>query len=96
MQQSMLINTRGRAILVMKTLKDRLIKWWQKVLQPVTVGNNVTLPVPSVDRGREDHRNLMCVVTDINTETQQYKFATRYGLLNVQIIFQEQIPAMYI
>ena len=67
-----------------------------QVLQPVTVGNNVTLPVPSVDRGRGDPRNLMCIVTDINTETQQYKFATRYSLLNVQIIFQKQIPAMYI
>ena len=66
----------------MKTLKVRLIKWWQKVLQPVTVGNNVTLPVPSVDRGRGDPRNLMCIVIDINTETQQYKLATRYGLLN--------------
>jgi hypothetical protein len=33
MQQSMLINTRGRAILVMKTLKDRLIKWWQEAIR---------------------------------------------------------------
>jgi hypothetical protein len=63
-----------------------------QVLQPVTVGNNVTLPVPSVDRGREDPRNLMYVVTDINAETQQYKLATRYGLLNGSFSRNQFLP----
>jgi hypothetical protein len=61
---------------------DKMVAKSNQVLQPVTVGNNVTLPVPSVDRGRGDSSNMMCVVIDINTETQQYKLATRYGLLN--------------
>jgi hypothetical protein len=61
---------------------DKMVARSNQVLQPVTVCNNVTLPVPSVDRGRGDPMHLMCVVTDMNTETQQYKLATRYGLLN--------------
>ena len=44
---------------------DKIVAGSNHVLQPVTMGNNVTLPVPSVDRGRGDPRNLMCVVTDI-------------------------------
>jgi hypothetical protein len=39
---------------------DKMVARSNQVLQPVTVGNNVT--VPSVDRGREDPRNLICVV----------------------------------
>jgi hypothetical protein len=71
---------------------DKMVARSNQVLQPVTVGNNVTLPVPSVDRGREDPRNLMYVVTDINAETQQYKLATRYGLLNGSFSRNQFLP----
>ena len=68
---------------------DKIVAGSNHVLQ---MGNNVTLPVPSVDRGRGDPRNLMCVVTDINTETQQYKLATRYGLLNGSFSRNQFLP----
>ena len=71
---------------------DKIVAGSNHVLQPVTMGNNVTLPVPSVDMGRGDPRNLMCVVTDINTETQHYKLATRYGLLNGSFSRNQFLP----
>jgi hypothetical protein len=71
---------------------DTIVAGSNHVLQPVTMGNNVTLPVPSVDRGRGDPRNLMCVVTDINTETQQFKLATRYDLLNGSFSRNQFLP----
>jgi hypothetical protein len=37
---------------------DKMVARSNQVLQPVTVGNNVTLPVPSVDRGRGDPKDL--------------------------------------
>ena len=52
---------------------DKMVARSYQILQPDAVGSNVTLPVPSVDRGRVDPRNFMCVVTDLNIETQQYK-----------------------
>ena len=37
---------------------DRMIKRRRLALVPADIGNTVTIPIPSVDRGREDPRNL--------------------------------------
>ena len=47
----------------------------------VKVGDNVTVQVPNVDRGRADPRNLSCVVLDIS-DTDMYTIAVKGGILN--------------
>ena len=46
------------------------------VLSEVKVGDNVTIPIPSVDRGRTDPRNLIGIVTDIS-DNDMYTIAGR-------------------
>ena len=43
-------------------------------------GDNVTVPVPIVDRGRGDPRNLMSVILDRDAN-DLYRIATRAGIL---------------
>ena len=43
-----------------------MVKRSKIVLSEVKVGDNVTIPIPSVDRGRTDPRNLIGIVTDIS------------------------------
>ena len=51
------------------------------VLSEVKVGDNVTIPIPSVDRGRTDPRNLIGIVTDIS-DNDMYTIAVKSGILN--------------
>ena len=44
------------------------------------IGDNVTLPVPDVDRAPTDPRNLICVLVGIKDES--YKLGTTSGILN--------------
>ena len=53
-----------------------------QILRPIDIGDNVTIPIPSVDRGRGDPRNILCLVTHFSSNTEQYKLVTRHGLLN--------------
>ena len=47
------------------------------------MGDNVILPISSVDRGRTDARNIIGVVTDIS-ESGMYSIAVKAGLLNTK------------
>ena len=44
------------------------------------IEDNVTVPILLVDRGRGDPRNILGVIVS-RSESDQYKIATRYGLL---------------
>ena len=48
---------------------------------PGNVGDNVTVPVPLVDRGRGDSRNIMGVILD-RDENDLYRIAVKGGILN--------------
>jgi len=50
-------------------------------LQAGNIGDNVALPVPMVDRGREDSHNILGVIIDKN-ENDLYTTATRHGILS--------------
>lgn len=47
---------------------------------PATVGQTVMVPIPEVDRGRADHRNIKAVVLSI--EDGFYKLGTSHGKLS--------------
>ena len=53
-----------------------------QILRPIDIGDNVTIPIPSVDKGRGDRRNILYLVTHFSSHTEQYKLGTRHGLLN--------------
>ena len=51
-----------------------------RILRKVDVGDSVLVPVPSVDRGRGDPRNLLCYVMEVNED--RYRLGTKYGILD--------------
>ncbi|XP_046565136.1 lysine-rich arabinogalactan protein 19-like [Haliotis rubra] len=57
---------RKRAIDSQLQQAEKMVKRSEVVLSEVQVGDNVTVPIPSVDRGRADPCNLIGVITDIN------------------------------
>jgi hypothetical protein len=60
---------------------ERMVKRSRIELQAGNIGDNVALPVPMVDRGRGDSRNILGVIIDRN-ENDLYTIATRHGVLS--------------
>ena len=59
---------------------ERMVKRSRIELQAGNIGDNVALPVPMVDRGRGDPRNILGVIIDRN-ENDLYTIATKQGIL---------------
>ncbi|XP_052806687.1 KRAB-A domain-containing protein 2-like [Mya arenaria] len=47
-------------------------------------GDNVAVPIPPVDRGRGDPRNILSVIVNRDVDTDQYKNAVKAGVLKGQ------------
>jgi hypothetical protein len=60
---------------------ERMVRRSRFVNIPGNVGDNVTVPVPLVDRGRGDSRNIMGVILD-RDENDLYRIAVKGGILN--------------
>ena len=60
---------------------ERMVKRSRVINIPGKVGENVTVPVPLVDRGRGDSRNIMGVIVD-RDENDLYRIAVKGGILN--------------
>ena len=73
-------NIRKRASTSQQVQAERMVKRSRVLLGPAAVGCNVTIPIPLVDRGRGDPRNLLGVITDKN-ENDMYKIAVKAGVL---------------
>jgi transposase InsO family protein len=69
---------RARASLVQQA--ERMVKRSRVVHAPGHPGDNVTVPIPMVDRGRGDPRNIMGVIMD-RDDNDMYRIAVRAGLL---------------
>ena len=61
---------------------DRMLKRRRLVLTTAKVGDTVTIPIPLVDRGRGDPRNLLGKIVSHEEEKDLFKIAVRYGILN--------------
>ncbi|XP_061724387.1 uncharacterized protein LOC133530493 [Cydia pomonella] len=48
---------------------------------PLKVGDNLIIPIPDVDKGKADLRNVIGVVLEVTSE-QLYKIGTKSGILN--------------
>lgn len=49
---------------------------------PLKAGDNVSVPIPDVDKGKVELRNLIGVVLYINSD-QMYKIVTKNGILDM-------------
>ena len=59
---------------------ERMVKRSRRIMDHGKVGNNVTIPIPLVDRGRGDPRNIMGIILDID-ENDNYTIAVKSGIL---------------
>ena len=58
-----------------------MVKRSRIVFSSVQIGSNVTMPIPSVDRGRADPRNIIGVVTECS-DNELYTIAIKGGILD--------------
>ena len=61
-------------------------------LAPLEVGSNVTIPIPDVDKGRAEFRNVLGVVKSISNEGL-YEIGTASGSLKQKYTRGEVIPS---
>ena len=47
---------------------------------PACIGQNVTVPIPDIDKGKGDLRNIIAVVLN-RSEDEMYKLGTKDGVL---------------
>jgi hypothetical protein len=72
--------SRQRARQAMMSQAERMVKRSRVEFVPGNPGDNVTVPVPLVDRGRGDSRNLLGIILD-RDENDLYRIAVRAGIL---------------
>ena len=72
---------RHEASMAQQEQAERMVKRRRVDLQVGTIGDNVAVPIPAVDRGRGDARNNFGVLVN-KTDNDQYKIAVKGGLLN--------------
>ncbi|XP_041376886.1 uncharacterized protein LOC121389358 [Gigantopelta aegis] len=60
---------------------ERMVKRSKRIFAPVQVGDNVTISIPHVHRGRTDPRNIIGVVTECS-DNDMYSIAVKGGTLN--------------
>ncbi|GFS14708.1 Krab-a domain-containing protein 2-like protein [Elysia marginata] len=59
---------------------ERMVKRSRIELAPGQKGDNVAIPIPLVDRGCGDPRNILAVILD-RSENDNYTLATKHGIL---------------
>src|ERR1700761_5620975 len=72
--------SRQRATQAMMSQAERMVKRSRVKFVPGNPGDNVTVPVSLVDRGRSDPRNLLGIILD-RDENDLYRIAVRAGIL---------------
>jgi len=78
--QQIIQNQRKRARDGLMQQAEKMIKRSRVLHQAGNPGDNVTVPIPLVDRGRGDPRNIMGVIIDRDCN-DMYRIAVRAGLL---------------
>ena len=78
-----ILNQRKRARESQLEQAERMVKRSRIDLKAGEVGDNVAVPIPMVDRGRGDPRNILGVVLD-RDEHNMYQIAVKAGILNTK------------
>lgn len=61
---------------------ERVVKRTRVELKAGVAGDNVAVPIPLVDRGRGDPRNILGVIVNRDLDTDQYTIAVKAGVLH--------------
>lgn len=77
--QETILNSRDEARKGLEIQANKMLKTSNLKFQSVPVGKTVAVPVPDVDRGRTDMRNILAVV--MKDDNGFYKLGTEYGIL---------------
>ena len=87
-RQAHILHHRVAAKCCQSNQADRMTKRRRLALVPADIGNTVTIPIPSVDRGRGDPRNLMGKIVEKDQERELYKIAVRAGVRLVNKVIE--------
>ena len=63
-----------------------------KRFKPASVGDNVAIPIPDVDKGRAEFRNVLGVMTNVS-DNGNYVIGTSHGTLKQKYARPQFIPA---
>ena len=80
-RQKNITSQRKRACEAQLSQAERMVKRSRRIMDRGNVGNNVTIPIPMVDRGHGDPRNIMGIIMDID-ENDNYTIAVKSGILS--------------
>ncbi|XP_062569481.1 SCAN domain-containing protein 3-like [Saccostrea cucullata] len=72
---------------------EKMITRSNQILRPVQVHDNVTIPIPAVDRGRGDPRNLLCLILEVDEANAQFKLGTKHGILHGAFSRNQFLPS---
>ena len=75
-----ILRKRAIALKNLKVQAEKMKKKSDAKLSSVSVGENVLIPIPDVDRARTDLRNVIAIVMENNNGF--YKLGTPHGILN--------------
>lgn len=73
-------NARKRAQENLQKQAKRMKLFSDKLHKPANVGDNVTMPIPDVDKGRGELRNIIGIILQV-TDDGLYKIGTKHGIL---------------
>lgn len=79
-KKSAIETTRKHCVTALKCQAAKMLKNTERKLTPVSVGDNVLVNIPDVDRGRLAPRNVMAVV--VNKNDDHYTLGTRHGVFD--------------
>ena len=80
-RQKNIISQQKRACEAQLSQAECMVKRSRRIMDRGNVGNNVTIPIPMVDRGRGDPRNIMGIIIDID-KSDYYTIAVKSGILS--------------
>lgn len=79
--ESMILEAREKAHFNLVKQAKRMKTASDQSHPPLKVGDNVTIPIPDVDKGKADLRNIIGVILEVTCE-QLYRIGTKSGILD--------------
>ena len=79
-RKDMISKKRAHARVSQRTQAERMMKRSKVIMMPGLEGDNVAVPIPSVDRGRGDPRNILGIIISCD-DKEQYTIACPAGIL---------------
>lgn len=92
-QKDQIINHRECAKKTQRKQAEKMFEQSAKRFKPAKIGDTVMVPVPDVDRGKSDFRNIEAVVLTVE-ENGVYKLGTKHGLLNSHYARNQFTPCL--